>query len=235
MITDIDNFFDLVRLKNGQVKIKSNSSKKSNIYGLLRDFGFRVCKVGGRRVYYRRSDGKIYPISIHDIKDAFTEFLRSGELSNVPKDVSYQSIMNCYYSANPIKENEHFWGCLEETLNETKTHNYLLETDGDYKSHFEVQQLLSKFDELGFSKIIDSISYYSSNTPTLYYKRIAEEKFLVFNHWNVNSKYTNGFDSWVATYRNETHIGTKKPNGHQEIRLGFQLERDYNLIKHYFN
>lgn len=235
MTKDINNFIDIVRQKNGRVKIKHNITNEGNIYKLLRDFGFRKSKLDNRRIYFRRQADIVTPVNLSDIKDAFREFLKCGDFTNIPTDINHHDILEWYYSTHPIKENGLFDHYLEDTLTEVETHNFRLATDHDYRHRFEIKQLLSKFDEWAFSKSTDNINSYSSNNPPLYYKRIDDRKFLVFNHWNANTKYTGGFDSWIATYSNEKQIGNKKPLDLQDIRLGFRLDRDYPLIEQYLN
>ncbi len=235
MTTDINNFIDIVRQKNGRVKIKHNITNEGNIYQLLRDFGLRKSKLDNKRIYFYRQSDNIQPVKLLDIKDAFREFLERGNFMNLPPDINHHDILEWYYSTLPIKENGLFDHYLEDTLTESEIHSLRLQTDHVYKHRFEISQLISKFDDWKFSKTTDLISSYSSDNPPLYYKRIADTKFIVFNHWNANTKYTDGFDCWIATYSNEKQIGNKKPLELKEIRLGFRLDRDFSLIEQYLN
>jgi len=235
MTTDINNFIDIVRQKNGRIKIKHNVTNEGNIYKLLHDFGFRKIKLDNRRIYFRRQADKITPVKLVDIKEAFREFLEHGDFTNIPQDVDHRDILEWYYSTLPIKENTQFDQYLEDTLTETEAHDLRLQTDHIYKHKFEIEQLLLKFDEWKFLKTTDIISSYSTENPPLYYKHIGDRKFLVFNHWNVNTKYTDGFDCWIATYSDEKQIGNKKPLDLQDIRLGFRLDRDFPLIEQYLS
>lgn len=235
MKPDINNFIDIIRQKNGRLKIKHNITNEGNIYKLLRDFGFRKSKLDNDRIYFQRLDDNVKAVCLSDIKDAFRRFLEDGDFINLPSDVSNQDILQWYYSTLPIKENGLFDHYLEDTLTESEIHNLRLQTDPAYKHRCEISQLLSKLDELNFSKTIDYISSYKSNNPTLYYKRVSDTEFIVFIHWNANTIYADEFDCWLSIYSNEKHIGYEKPLDLKIIRLGFRLDRDFALISQYLN
>jgi len=233
MTTDINNFICIFRQKNGQVKIKHNNINVGNIYMFLRDLGFRKSKLDNRRIYYRRNNTELETVHPREIKQAFLDFLKRADYTDLPDDINHNDILEWYYSKMPIKEsglNDHY---LEDNLTEQEIHSLRLQTNHDYKHKFDINQLIAKFDELHFSKTVDSINSYSSNNPPLYYKSVGDRKYLVFNHWNCNSKFKDGFDGWIATYKNEKQIGKKKPNDLQEVCLGFLLDRDFPLIEQY--
>ena len=82
----------------------------------------------------------------------------------------------------------------------------------------------------GFSKTDNPINDYSKNAD-LYYKKINKGEYIVFNHYNKNLKeHLQGFDCWISVYKNETNIGKIKVTDYTEIRLSFQISRDWNLI-----
>jgi len=124
---------------------------------------------------------------------------------------------------------------LKETLSEQEIHDLRLQSNPRYRWKFFTQQLIAKFDEWNFSKTVDYINSYSGNNPPLYYRRISETKFIVFNHWNFNSKYRDGFDCWLAIYKNEKEIGKKQPHNLQQIILDFRFDRHLPLIEQYLN
>lgn len=235
MTKDINNFVTIVRQKNGKIKIRHDIKNEGNIYKLLRDFGFRKSKLDYKRIYYQRHDNDVKIINPIKIKHAFLDFLKRADYTNLPNDVSHHDILEWYYSKAPIKENGLYNQYLEETLSEQEIHSLRLQTNHNYKHKFHINQLLNKFDELHFSKTVDNINSYSSKNPPLYYKGIGNRKYIVFNHWNYMSEYTDGFDCWLAIYANENQIGKEKPLELQEIILGFQLERDLPLIEQYLS
>lgn len=234
MKRDINDFITIVRQKNGHVKIKHDFNNEANIYKLLHDLGYGKSKLNNRRIYFRRYDGKIIPVNLINIKDAFEEVLKKAEFSNVPSDIGRSDILNWYYERQPIKENGLFDHYLNDPLNEVEAHNYLLLTDHTYKRRHQIQQLLSKFEEWAFRKSIDSVGTFCEDNP-LYYKPVADNKYLVFNHFKPEDNENDGFDSWVATYTEEKHIGNEKPLNVEAVRLCFKIDRDIQLIKKYIN
>ncbi len=232
MTININDFISFDRLKNGKVKITTDISKEGNLYKYLRHLGFCKSKLDNRRVFYRRENNSIFPSSLHDIKQAFWELLQKGDFSNIPPETSYSKILNWYLDKQPIKENGLFDYYLEDNLSETEAHNYRLASNPKYRHKFEIQQQLSKFAEWKFSKTTDVFGSFCKDNP-LYFKRIDDKKYLVFNHYNSKSKSNDGFDSWLATFTDVRQIGVKKPLEIQNIRFSFHLDRDFELIKSY--
>lgn len=234
MTKDINDFICFDRLKNGKIKITSDSNKKANIYKYLHELGFCKSKLENRRIYYRRENGKVNPSNIHYIKHTFWELLQKGDFSNIPDDIENSDILNWYLSKQPIKENGLFDYYLEDSLTETETQEFCLLTNHSYRHKFQIQQLLSKFNEWNFAKTTDTAGTFCKDNP-LYYKKVGDKKYLVFNHYNSKDNTNDGFDSWVATYSNEKQIGIKEPIQIQDIRLSFHLDRDFELIKGFLN
>jgi hypothetical protein len=232
MQRDINDFVTIVRSKNGRVKINHNGQNQANIYQLLHELGFRKSKLENKRIYYRREGEKLIPSSFSNIVDTFFEKLKETEFINIPEDVRFFDILDHFYEKPPIKENALFTLFLTETLTETEAFNYKLLTDHVFKHKFEVQHLLSKLEEWKFDKTIDIASSITPNAP-LYYKKVDEDKYLVFIHYNSKSNTNDGFDCWIATFAKTGHIGNKKPLALQQVRLSFNLERDFELIKKY--
>jgi hypothetical protein len=232
MKIDITDFISFDRLKNGKVKITTDISKKGNLYKYLRHLGFCKSKLDNRRIYYRRENNSINPSSLQDIKHSFWELFQRGDFTNIPTETSYLDILNWYLDKQPIKENGFFDHYLKDSLSETEEHNYRLTTNPRYRHKFEIQQLLSKFSAWNFSKTTDVVGAFCKDNP-LYFKRIDNKKYLIFNHYNSKSKSNEGFDSWLATFTDERQIGIKIQI--QVIRFSFSLERDFELIKNYVN
>jgi hypothetical protein len=230
----IENFVEIVRQKNGSLKLLSSRHLQTNSYQLLHNLGFRVCKVAERRVYYRRVNEEVIPIRLSEIEAEFTKQIRTMYLDNLPEGVGYDQFMNWYYSAAPIKENSSLLATLRESLNQEELHIHLLQTDGNYKSDFELKILLTKFEEWGLSKVVDVINCTpKKNDRILHYKHLTDNKFIVFAQWNAHNKRNTGFDVGVATYKNEKDVGVKEPYTEQHIRSSFDLQRDYKLVSQY--
>lgn len=236
MTTDINNFITLDSFKNGRVKISQTISQEGNIYKLLFELGYRKTKLNDKRIYLKREGTFISVVHPSDIRQAFFKFLsHDADYSNILDGIDREEIINWFYQKNAVKENGLYDHYLADTLSESEAHDLRLRTDHDYKHSFDITQLQSMFDEFDFNKTVDSINSYSDNNPTLYYKQVADRKFLVFNHWNAKSKHNDGFDCWIATYPNEKQIGNKKPLELHDILLGFHFGRDFSLIEQYLN
>lgn len=93
--------------------------------------------------------------------------------------------------------------------------------------------LIAKLSIYGFKKTEDIIGEYSKNAD-LYFRKIANQRYIVFNHFNKKRKEDlQGLDCWISTYKSENEIGKSKAIQIDDVRLGFQMERDWNLIAHY--
>lgn len=90
--------------------------------------------------------------------------------------------------------------------------------------------MLAELKRYGFSETVDSINEYSIEAD-LYYRSIGGKRYLVFNHYNKKRKADlQGFDCWISTYNSENEIGKKKAIQIEDVRLSFQVERDWHLI-----
>jgi len=232
MTKDINNFITIVRQKNGRVKITHDIQNEANIYKLLHELGYCKSKLDNKRIYFRRDKANVIPLHLWDIKNAFLVMLKNLEFINIPDDIEYEDILNWYYRQDPIKDNGLFNHYLSDNLTEPEIHSFRLQTDCIYKHKFEIQQMLLKLEEWKFDKTVDISSSICKNAP-LYYKKIETNKFLIFSYFNSKVNTNDGFDCWVATFSNVKHIGIKEPLKLQDIRLSFQLDRDFQLIKDY--
>lgn len=235
MKRDINDYIKLHWYKNGNVKITHDYNNEANIYILLRELGYRKTKLDSKRIYFRRIGADIIPVKIFDIKNAFLNVLQNEEFENISDEVRHNSIINWYYQQKPIKENGLFDHYLEDTLTEEEEHDFRLKTDHVYRNKFEVQQLLLKIDNWGFKKTVEIKGEISMQGTPLYYKNLDNIKYLIFSHHIFKGNDHDIFDCWVATFANEKHIGKTTPLGLQTIRLGFHLDRDFQLIKDYLN
>ena len=233
MEKDINNFLTISRTKNGKVKISHNTENEANIYKMLFKLGFRKTTLNNKKLLFKKTNDDLIPISIHDIRNAFYDLLKNFEFVNVPDDVNYTDILNWNLEKQPIKQNGLFNHYLSVELNESEIHILRMKTDVNYKHRNEINSILDKLNEWNFSKSIDKKSSICINAP-LYYKKIDNNKFLVFSHYNAESKKSiDGFDCWLANFKNEKQIGVSSPRELKDIRLSFNLERDYELIKDY--
>lgn len=230
MTKDINDFITIIRQKNGQVKITHTPNNVCNIYKYIYELGYRNSKLGKKRIYFLRNGTNVTPVNFWDIKDDFFERFKKFDFTNIPKDIEYASILNCYYRRQPIKENEVFKNYPDEILTKAQIHNFMLIRDPFYKHRFEVKELLSKLDEWAFHRTVDTIGAFTTKSP-LYFKNVGGQKYLIFTYYNPNHESNDGFDSWIATFSSQNHIGNKMPLEVEKIQLSFHLERDFHLIK----
>ncbi len=234
MAKDINDYITFYQQKNGKVKFLQTDEDISNTYKTLRDLGFRKTKLKNKIIYYKRENNNFTEIHPASIRFNFINFLETTQFINMPMNVELSEIINWIYKKNPIKANSKFNIHLNETLTEDEIHSLLLTNDNFYKHKFGIQQLLRKFETWNFNKSFDKAGSFCRDNP-LYYKKIDHNKYLIFNHFNSKIKFSDGFDCWIATYKNEEEIGLKHPLDNENIKLSFKLDRDFDLIKQYLN
>lgn len=235
MTTDITNFIQIIRQKNGHVKIRHGINNQAYIYEYLYNLGFRQSKLDNKQIYYHRQNQEIKPVNLIQIKNAFHDFLEKEKYTNLPEDITHNDILEWYYSKSPIKENGLLYQKLKDELSEKEAHEIKLKINFKYKHQFEIDSLLSKFNEWKFSQVFDNIGDSFGKGNPLYYKSIGNDHYLVFNHYSSNRKNHDGFDCWMATFADEKHIGIKKPLSLQEIQLSFRLDSHIHIIEQYLN
>jgi hypothetical protein len=234
MEKNINNFITINRQKNGKMKITQTDNNVGNIYKLLHEIGYCKTKLDNKSIYFLRKGIDIVPITFSDIKDAFLNILKDFEFTNIPEDIEYTTILNWYYEKLPIKENGLTNLYLNDTLTDLEIHKYKLVTDYSYIQEFEVNQLLTNFNKWAFIRTVDEIGTFCKGSQ-LYYKNIGDNKYLIFSYINSLGKTKGYFDCWIATFTNNHQIGNNKPISLQDIRQGFKLNRDFELIKEYLN
>jgi hypothetical protein len=232
MKKDINDFITIVKKKNGVSEITYNYLNESNIYKFLHELGFCKSKIGKKNIYYRRNGKNIIPSSFDEIDYTFWNFLQNTDFNNMPVDIDKINILEWFLKKNPIKKNELFDSCLSDNLSENEIHSFLLMTNSSYKHKYEINQLLSKFEEWSFLKTEDRYGSLCKNSM-LYYKAIERGNYLIFSHYNFENKTNDGFDCWIATFSNKNQIGLNKPSNIQNICLSFQLNIDLPLIEAY--
>lgn len=100
------------------------------------------------------------------------------------------------------------------------------------RKKMELNEQLDKFNSWNFKKSVDVIGTYCKGDD-LYFKKIENNKYLVFNHYNAKKIMVSGFDCWISTYSNESQIGNEEPINNKGVQLSFHLNRDFDLIKNY--
>lgn len=234
MERDINDFVRITKLKNGKVKFVYDKINERNALKLLWELGYRKTILDKKLVYFQRREGQLVPVEFREIKEAFKRVLEEYRFINIPQGVAYHDIMNWYYLKEPIKRNALFNEHMtEEVSDKAEVHALRLQVDDGYKSNFELCVLQSKLNEWGFNKQVNLSATFGKGNP-LYHKKIGEKEFLVFVHRNSdNNKVHDIFECWMTKYLSEKHIGKTPPFYMNELRLGFHLDRDYNVIKEF--
>ena len=227
------NLFDYVQIekkRNGDFKVSYNLTHKANIYKCLRELGFRKTKVNAQRIYFRRCGNEIQRVNKYQMVDAFQNFLEKTDFINTPPGFTKMNLLNWFYTAHPIKLNTLLDKILIENLSEHEEHLLKLLIDPVYKKEFQVNQLLENFKSWSFKKTFDGIRSFTTNSQ-LYYKLINNEEYLIFSHSNPKNIRDSCFDSWIAKFPSEKWIGKKEPLKKCQVKLSFQMEKDFHLVK----
>ncbi len=105
-----------------------------------------------------------------------------------------------------------------------------------YKEHKKkINQTIDQFLSWGFKKTVDKNSSLCTGSD-IYYKQIEENKYLIFCHYNPETKKDiDGFDCYLAEFRSESGIGLTKPIREKDLKLTFHLDQHFHLIKQYIN
>jgi hypothetical protein len=233
MAKDINDFFSIGQLKNGVIKITSDISNESNIYDFLHELVYCQTKLNGKRVYYKSEGRSLTNLSFSEVKEVFYDLIRNEKFANIPSFILPRDILNYCYKKDPIKCNDLFLYCFEDTLTEQEQHELRLKTDREYNRDFEIQQTFAGLNRWNFKKTIDVIGSFWKDCD-LYYKDIGKNKFLIFNFVNLKNKKS-FFDCSISTFTNENNIGNKTPLDIQIIIQSFHLNTDFDLIKGYIN
>ncbi len=224
----------IVKAKDGRVKVTHDKINESNIYQFLRDIGYRKSKLGNKRIYFLRQGANIIPVRLQDMKNAFLDMLRRIEFLNIPEFVrDYSVILNWFHQQEPIKENRLFNLYLTDDLTDEEMHQFRLKTECDYRHNFERQQLISKLGQWGFEKTTGTMSEFYKDSP-LYYRPIGDKKYVIFRHYNHKHNDNDGFDVHIVTFARANNIHCQIPKTEEIPVLSFQIERDVEKIRSYF-
>ena len=96
-----------------------------------------------------------------------------------------------------------------------------------------VSNFIGTLERYGFAKTVEKIGEYLPDSD-LYCRKIDANRYLIFNHYNKKHRAEfQGFDCWIGTYNTADEIGVQKAQGVEQVRLSFQIERDWPLIAKY--
>lgn len=190
--------------------------------------------IDGKLYFVRYIDGKIYWIRYKKSWDyeVYQYILR--RLKSIAIECNYKEYFNVLLkSATRItwKEMEEF--CPNIELNDKDRRCLLRQIDPNHANDIIYEELKCKIQEWGFI-FVDGKLESGSHYRGLHYKRIADNEYLVFSTATCYPKmHKYALDLWKCYYHNEKEIGKKNPVSIVRRALGFEIDRDYHLIKEY--
>jgi hypothetical protein len=155
-------------------------------------------------------------------------FSKNANYSNIPSRIERKDILNWFYRNKAVKENALYRQYLSANLNEQEIHTLKMQIDLDYRREYKKNAMLEMFKKWNF-KMTPDLNGTINVLSSIYYKKIFDNTYLLFTHYDAKD----GFDSWLATYTDESRIGFQKPTNLEDIRLSFDLDRDMVLIANY--
>lgn len=94
----------------------------------------------------------------------------------------------------------------------------------------EIEVRIVQLENRGYSKSLDIHGEYLKGSD-LYYKRITDGAYIVFNHYNKDKKeYLQGFDCWMSYFDSKPEIGKSKAISSDVIKLSFDFKEDWFLL-----
>lgn len=95
---------DLIRIKNtNKDKVKFDIFSLTVFEILFEKFGYRYIRIKGKGKYLKPTQEGYEIVSIQNLKDCFTNFLRYNfDRNTLPKEISYHDFMNKYYQKSPV-------------------------------------------------------------------------------------------------------------------------------------
>ncbi|MGN6640083.1 MAG: hypothetical protein ACTHJ8_14335 [Mucilaginibacter sp.] len=213
--------FDFVSIR-GNV-IRQTVGQEGNMYQWLVTQGFGRAVIDGKDVTFRRTDAEVKPAAFWQMRDIFLDYLE--------KQGSHD-LLNWFLSKSPMKQNNLYRHYLKSELTEQEIHVYKMQTDVVYRHRYQINQVLVMLSANSFKQVKDEKGTVGQG-QMLYYRQTAEKQFLLFSHHNPGHKSLDGFDCWLGSFRDEKQIGQIQTDNLEDIRLSFNMDRDYELIAPY--
>lgn len=235
MEDNLCNYVAIETQKKGTLKVSCTYQNKVNTYGKIRDLGFRKIKFDNKDVYIRRGVDGMRLSGINEIRNSFLEFIQKEIFFFSSMSIDYNYFINKYMLVYHIMENTSFNDIITDILTKEEMHQLRLRLDSQYLHNYKIQKIFDILKEWEFSSTVDTSGYFTYKAP-LYYRTIGDKKYLIFTHYCDGNKYgSDGFDCWSAKFEDESDIGKKDPIESIDIRLSFDLDRNYCEIDEYLN
>lgn len=230
MFNQLSTFVQVKILKNGEVKLSSNSDNKANIFKLLKSLGYCYNKFDKKNIYYKRTEEGLKLVKLPELRLAFKDYLINTEFIDQDENVNLTDILDWFYSKTSIKQSAMLSYYLGDSLKESEVHELKMMLDSDYRNEFKTNEILKAFKNWKLKKSYSKSGGFNEG-HYLFYKKIVEDQYLVFNH--IQKDDFSCFDCWHARFKSESGIGKRSPLEYTSIQLHFDLERDFELIKNY--
>ncbi|WP_439697414.1 hypothetical protein ACFGVS_03165 [Mucilaginibacter sp. AW1-7] len=231
----INDFVSFHETKPGNFKATCSPGQEGNIYRWLAAQGFGRMAIGVKIATFRKLNDDIKPSGLEQMKDWFQDYLETVHSSELPGDLNRNDLLEWYFQTMPIKANNLYRRYLKTELTAAEIHQYKLNADSIYRHKYRVSQVLDMLTDKGFKQTYDQGKTLGKDL-LLYYRQVATNQFLIFSHHNAGEKnLQDGFDCWLAPFKNERQIGLVKNERIQNIIQSFQLDRDYSIIAEYLS
>jgi hypothetical protein len=223
---------DYYNTKNGKKKI---DFFLLGIYDLLKfKLGFRYTKINKKGYYLKESNGIYEIVGFHKLKDEFKKFVDENYDSlEFSKEVNYNDFMEAYYAKSPIKNGNYAREYLSEDfeLSETNLHFIMLKNDPNYNRKHKRNEIIQFLKSEGFIETKGKGGNFSKDCP-LFYKKIKENRFLVFNNpFHDDKNLSSTFDFWKIKAHSEKEFLQDKKVNITKIKLEFDLGKDIELYR----
>ncbi len=234
MKTHIKDFVVVEKHDNGDVHVSYDVECRTNIYKYLHGLGFCQTKLNDKRVFYRRTPDGIFPVDFNDIEDVFFEKLKEIDCKAV-LGVAYADVFDMFLIENPIKQYRGIYNELKDDMTPKEAHDYLMKADPVYRVKTNLKLILQMLHKYQFTRTVDTANVFSKMAP-LYYKRVGENQYLLFHHFNFKERpFFQGFDCWLVQYGDGSieDINEKKMVGKYLVKANFKDTVDFGLISQY--
>lgn len=227
----MESFVKIKTYKNGRKKVEFD---RIGIYGIIRNkLGFRYTKINGKGYYLKENNGTFERAHSYELGQEFTKYLeKEFENFEFSKEIGFKDFMNQFHSKHDLLRNgKYSRECLgkEFELSKENLHLILLEIEPEYFFKHRKQEMLAFIKSEGFIETIDKVGNFDKDCP-LFYKKISESIFLIFNMPFCNAKSEQAtFDLWKIKTETEKEFLSKRTNDQIGIMLGFDLKRDLEL------
>lgn len=223
---------DYKKSKTGRIKIDFSLL---GIYSLLKNkFGFRYVKIDKKGYYLKELDRIYKVVGFHKLKDTFREFVEDNyEQLEFSKEIDYHDFIEAYFKKSPIKNGNFAREYLSKdfVLSEPNLHLIKLKIDPYYNRKHKRNESIKFLKSEKFIEAKGMGGSFAKDCP-LFYKKIKEDKFLVFSNPFYDGKNDSPtFDFWRINARFENEFLQNNKVNIIQIKLGFDFKKDIEFLE----